>query len=92
MSLAELAGTSGLPTWTTELKDLGEYAVTSVQVWHTFSFKDVDRLYKFIQDYFKTDFIPASAGWAMTAAQTLQAGVQGCGKVDQDCIADWLRR
>jgi ABC-type branched-subunit amino acid transport system substrate-binding protein len=27
----------------------------------------------------------------MTAAQVLQAGVQGCGKVDQDCIAEWLR-
>ena len=26
----------------------------------------------------------------MTAAQVLQAGVQGCGKVDQDCIVDWL--
>jgi branched-chain amino acid transport system substrate-binding protein len=81
---------SGLPTWASELKDLGEYAVTSAQVWHTFPFKDVDRLSKFIQDDFQTDFIPASAGWAMTAAQVLQAGVQGCGKVDQDCIADWL--
>ena len=81
---------SGLPTWTAELKDLGEYAVTSVQVWHTFAFKDVDRLAKFVQDDFNIDFIPASAGWAMTAAQVLQAGVQGCGKVDQDCIADWL--
>ncbi|MBX5491564.1 MAG: amino acid ABC transporter substrate-binding protein [Chloroflexi bacterium] len=82
---------SGLPTWTTDLKELGEYAVTSVQVWHTFPFKDVDRLARFIQDEFKVDFIPASAGWAMTVAQVLQAGVEGCGRVDQDCIAEWLR-
>lgn len=82
---------SGLPTWTTDLKEQGEYAVTTVQVWHTFPFKDVNRLAKFIQDDFQVDFIPASAGWAMTVAQILQAGVEGCGKVDQDCIADWLR-
>ena len=31
---------SALPTWTSELKELGEYAVTPVQVWHTFSSKD----------------------------------------------------
>lgn len=82
---------STLPTWTAELKDLGEYAMSPVQVWHTFSYKDVDRLYKLMQDDFKTDFIPAQAGWAMTVAQTLTTAVQGCGKVDQDCIADWLR-
>ena len=25
------------------------------------------------------------------ALQVLQAAVEGCGKVDQDCMADWLR-
>jgi branched-chain amino acid transport system substrate-binding protein len=82
---------STLPTWTADLKDLGEYAVSPVQVWHTFPFKDVDRLYKLMQDEFKVNFITAQAGWAMTAAQVLQAAVEGCGKVDQDCMADWLR-
>jgi branched-chain amino acid transport system substrate-binding protein len=82
---------SALPTWTEDLKELGEGAITPVQVWHTFPYKDTDRLYKFLQGEFKVSTIPAHAGYALTTLQVLQAGVQGCGKVDQDCIAEWLR-
>jgi branched-chain amino acid transport system substrate-binding protein len=82
---------STLPTWTAELKELGEYAMSTVQVWHTFPYKDTERLARFLQNEFRVGFIPAHAGWAMTVIQTLHAGVEGCGKIDQDCIADWLR-
>jgi branched-chain amino acid transport system substrate-binding protein len=82
---------SALPTWTTDLKDLGEGAITNVSVWHTFPYKDTDRLYKFVQDQFQVTTIPAHAGYALTSLQVLRAGVEGCGKVDQDCIANWLR-
>jgi branched-chain amino acid transport system substrate-binding protein len=82
---------SALPTWTDDLKETGEGAITPVQVWHTFPYKDTDRLYSFLQNEFKVSTIPAHAGYALTTLQTLQAGVQGCGKIDQDCIAEWLR-
>jgi branched-chain amino acid transport system substrate-binding protein len=82
---------STLPTWTAELKELGEYATSPVQVWQTFPYKDADRLSKMLQDEFKVSFVPAHAGWSMTVAQALHAAVEGCGKIDQDCTADWLR-
>jgi branched-chain amino acid transport system substrate-binding protein len=82
---------STVPTWTTDLKEIGESTVTPVQVWHTMKYKGVDQLLKLAHDEFNISYIPFHVGSAATVADVLTAGVQGCGKIDQDCIADWLR-
>ncbi|MDQ3812276.1 MAG: ABC transporter substrate-binding protein, partial [Chloroflexota bacterium] len=82
---------SNLPTWTADLKELGEGALSPAQVLPDLPYKDVDRLVAFLKEEFKTDTISSQAGWAITTAQILHAGVEGCGKIDQDCIANWLR-
>jgi branched-chain amino acid transport system substrate-binding protein len=82
---------STVPTWTSDLKEVGESTVTPTQVWQTMKFKGVDQLLKFGHDEFNVGYIPFHVGSAATVADVLVAGVQGCGKLDQDCIADWLR-
>jgi branched-chain amino acid transport system substrate-binding protein len=82
---------STVPTWTTDLKDVGESTVTPVQVWHTMKYKGVDQLLKLANEQFNISYIPFHVGSAATVADVLTAGVQGCGKIDQDCIANWLR-
>jgi branched-chain amino acid transport system substrate-binding protein len=82
---------STVPTWTTDLKEVGESTVTPVQVWHTMKYKGVDQLLKLANEQFNISYIPFHVGSAATVADVLTAGVQGCGKIDQDCIANWLR-
>jgi branched-chain amino acid transport system substrate-binding protein len=82
---------SNLPTWAADLKELGEGALSPAQVVPAIKHKDVERLTAFIKEEFKSDTISSQAGWAITTVQILHAGVEGCGKIDQDCIADWLR-
>ena len=82
---------STVPTWTSDLKELGEATVTPAQVWHTMKYKGVDRLTKFAREDFNISFIPFHVGSAATVADVLTSGVNGCGKIDQDCIANWLR-
>jgi branched-chain amino acid transport system substrate-binding protein len=83
---------STVPTWSSDLKDLGDGTVTPVQVWHTQKTAGVQQLYDWSKTEFKTDFIPFHVGSAQTVAEVLTAGVKGCGKIDQDCIAEWLRQ
>jgi len=82
---------STVPTWTKDLNEVGESTVTPVQVWQTMKFKGVDQLVKLGHEQFNIDYIPFHVGSAATVADVLTAGVRGCGKVDQDCIANWLR-
>lgn len=82
---------STVPTWTKDLNEVGESTVTPVQVWQTMKFKGVDQLVKLAHDQFNIDYIPFHVGSAATVADVLTAGVKGCGKIDQDCIANWLR-
>jgi branched-chain amino acid transport system substrate-binding protein len=82
---------SNLPTWTADLKELGEGAFSPAQVVPDVAHKDVERLVDFFGRELNTETISSQAGWAITTAQILHAGVEGCGKIDQDCIADWLR-
>ena len=82
---------STVPTWTTDLKEVGDSTVTPVQVWHTMKYKGVDQLLKLANEQFNISYIPFHVGSAATVADVLTAGVQGCGKIDQDCIANWLR-
>jgi branched-chain amino acid transport system substrate-binding protein len=82
---------SNLPTWTADLKELGESAFSPAQVLPDVANKDVERLVDFLRLELNTETISAQAGWAITTAQILHAGVEGCGKIDQDCIANWLR-
>ena len=82
---------STVPTWTRDLNEVGESTVTPVQVWHTMNFKGVDQLVKLAKDQFNIDYIPFHVGSAATVADVLTSGVRGCGKIDQDCIANWLR-
>jgi branched-chain amino acid transport system substrate-binding protein len=82
---------STVPTWTTDLKEIGESTVTPVQVWQTMKFKDVERLVRLGKEDFGIGYIPFHVGAATTVTHVLTAGVNGCGKIDQDCIANWLR-
>jgi len=82
---------STVPTWTTDLKEIGESTVTPVQVWHTMKFKGIDKLVRFANDEMKISYVPFHSGSATTVSDVLTAGVRGCGKVDQDCVADFLR-
>jgi len=82
---------SNLPTWVTDLGQLGEGALSPAQVLPDLPYKDVDRLVAFLKEQFDTETISSQAGWAITTAQILHAGVEGCGRIDSDCIADWLR-
>ncbi len=83
---------STVPTWSSDLKDIGDGTVTPVQVWHTQKTPGVQQLYDWAKSEFKIDYIPFHAGAAQTVGEVLTAGVKGCGKIDQDCIADWLRQ
>ena len=82
---------STVPTWTTDLKEIGESTVTPVQVWHTMKYPGIDRLLRFANDELKISYIPFHAGSATTVSDVLASGIRGCGKIDQDCIAEWLR-
>jgi branched-chain amino acid transport system substrate-binding protein len=84
---------STVPTWTKDLGALGDNTVSPAQTWATLKTgKGVQDALQFGKDEFKIDYIPLHVGASMTVSQILTAGVQGCGKIDQDCIADWLRK
>lgn len=83
---------SNNPEWETDLGDLGNYAMSFTQCWHTLRYHENADLWAFLQGTYHLQRMPFHAGVAINAAQFLRTAVEGTRTVEnQDALAEYLR-
>ncbi len=89
MAVLQGAGTL-IPSWEEELGEDGNLVFSGTAMHPDLPFEGVDRVNRLAEERYDTPKAPPYFMFGYAWMQSLQAGVEGAGSLEQDAIRDWL--